>query len=94
MHVLLDLLDRWQKPVTVELSIRRDTVETRCAGRMVGIADRDALRGWLHKPTRVFAYDDVAWLDLGHSGVALHVDEMVHACVLRDHVVADLRSRL
>jgi hypothetical protein len=94
MHVLLDLLDRWQRPVTAELTIRRDTVEMRCSGRMVGIADRDVLRSWLHDPDGEFAYDDLAWLDLGHGGVALHVDEMVPAFVLRDHVVADLRSRV
>ena len=32
MHVLLDLLDGWQRPVTAELTIRSDTVELRVRG--------------------------------------------------------------
>ena len=49
---------------------------------------------WLRDPSGVYAYDDCAWLSLGHGGVALSVEDVVPAFVLRDHVVADLRSRV
>lgn len=92
--VVLELTDRWRRPVTATVVIRRDTVEMHCGGQVVGVADRDLMRRWLKDPNGVLAYDRLAWMGLGHGGVALQVEDVVPAFVLRDHVVEDLRSRL
>lgn len=94
MRLVLELMDRWERPIVAEMVIRRDTVELYCHGRLAGSADRDLLSGWLRQPAGVLAYDGCAWLDLGYGGVALHVDDLVPAFVLRDHIVADLRTRV
>jgi hypothetical protein len=93
MLMLLDLLDAWNRPVTAEVMIRRETVEVRCRDRLAGIADRDILRTWLGAPFGVYAYDDITWLHL-HPGIALCLADQVSGHVLTPHVVDDLRSRL
>lgn len=91
---VLDVVDRWQRPLNVDVVIRRETVELRCRGRLIGCADRDQLRRWLRTPTGVLAYDDCAWFDLGDEGIALHIDDLVPAFPLREHIVSSLRSRI
>ena len=75
------------------LAGRRDTVEIRCRDSLVGITDRDLLRAWLHDPAGVYAYDELAWLQVG-DGVALAIDDLVPAYVLADQVLRDLRERV
>lgn len=93
MIVQLDLLDRWSRPVTAELAVRRDTVEVRCRDAVAGVADRALLRCWLADPHATLAYDDVAWLS-GPGGVALSIGDLVPCWWLADHVLLALRERL
>jgi hypothetical protein len=93
MLFTIDVLDTWRRPVPVEVMIRRETVELRCQDRLAGITDRDHLRTWLTAPFGVLAYDDCSWLHLT-TGIALCIDDIISPCVLSDHVIADLRSRL
>jgi hypothetical protein len=94
MTIVLDVVDRWQHPIDVDVVIRRETVELHCHGRLIGCTGRDKLRQWLRTPSGVLSYDDCAWFDLGDEGIALHIDELVPAFPLRDHIVSSLRSRI
>jgi hypothetical protein len=93
MMFFIDLRDRWNRAVTAEVTIRRDTVEIRCRETIVGITDRELLRDWLRRPEGVLAYDELAWLTVG-NGVALAIDDIVPAWVLAEHVLVDLRQRV
>lgn len=91
MIVLLELMDRWTHGITAEIAVKRDTVEMRVRDHLVGIADRDYLRGWLRAPEGCYAYDDVLWGVAG-NGVMLAVDERVPMWPLSDHQLSQLRE--
>ena len=93
MLLQIHMLDRWGRPVSAEIAVRRDTVEMRCRESLVGIADRDRLRAWLREPQGVYAYDEIAWLGVS-NGVALAIEDVVPAWVLDDQVLNGLREEL
>jgi hypothetical protein len=93
MHFLIATTDRWRRPVTVELRLRRDTVELRCGDRLRGVADREALGAWLRAPEGSFAYDDLTWFAAG-PGIALAVDNAVPAWFLDEQLLTTLRVHL
>jgi hypothetical protein len=81
------------REATVEVLVRRDTVELRLRDALVGVADREDLRRWLRHPVSVFAYDDLAWIATP-TGIALAIDDVVPPWPLPDHVAAGLRERV
>ena len=87
----IDVSDKWGRKLIAEVVIRLDTVEVRCRDAIVGIADREMLRGWLRAPGGVYAYDEMAWMAAG-NGVALVIDDVVPPWVLADHVLQGLRE--
>jgi hypothetical protein len=90
-RVMFEMPDRDGVPAIIEITVRLDTVEVRCRGRLVGIPDRDQLSAWLRAPQGVLAYDEVAWFYLG-EGIALAVDDVVSPSVLAGHVLTRLRE--
>jgi hypothetical protein len=93
MLMQIYMLDRWGQPVSAEIAVRRDTVEVRCQESLVGIADRDRLRAWLWRPEGVYAYDEIAWMEVGDR-VSLAIDDVVPAWLLDAQVLAGLREEL
>ena len=72
---LFSVLDWHDKLLVVELSIRRDTVECRCGGRLEAIFDREVMSVWLAAPTDELTIDAMTW-QLTVCGIAV---EAVHA---------------
>ena len=81
------------REATVEVLIRRDTVELRLGDALVGVAGREDLRRWLHDPVSVFAYDDLVWIATP-TGIALAIEDAVPPWPLPEHVAAGLRDRV
>lgn len=76
---------------TVQITIRRDTVEIRVEDRLVGVGDREKLRAWLEGPKGVFAFDDINWYKAG-GGIAIGITDLVRPWTLADHDVQQLRE--
>ena len=92
-RMTLDLVDADWRPVSAELSIRRDTVEIRCRDRLVAVQDRDRLTAWLAKPDGLLSVDDVRWMWTGWA-FSICVPGLVPAFALGFGVVDELRRRL
>jgi hypothetical protein len=91
MVLAIDVLDRWGRQATAEVTVRAETVELKMFDTVVGIADRDYLRQWLRHPEGVYAYDEMAWLTVA-DGIALAIDDMLPPWVLDNHVLSGLRE--
>jgi len=91
--VTLDLVDADWRPVSAELSIRRDTVEIRCRNRLIAIQDRDQLTEWLARPDGALICDELSWLWTGWA-VSIYIRHEVPAFALPFPVIDDLRRRL
>jgi hypothetical protein len=89
----LDLEDARRETVVTDVSVRRDTVEFRCQGRLVGIANRDYLRRWLRHPAGVYAYDEMAWLFSGWS-IGISIQDVVPGYFLHFEVLDRLRMHI
>lgn len=95
MQLTMNLTDRWGRPVSAEVRVRRETVEVWCAGVLSGSADRDHLRSWLADPAGVLVHEDVAWIPApGGVAVALAIGDDVPALWLDDHLVRGLREQV
>ncbi len=92
-RMTLDLVDADWRPVSAELSIRRDTVEIRCRNRIIAVQDRDRLKAWLAKPDGLLSVDDVHWMWTGWA-FSICVPGLVPAFRLGFGVVEELRRRL
>jgi hypothetical protein len=91
--VTLDLLDTEWCPVQAEVRIRRDTVETRCRGKLVGVQDREVLTDWLASPWGILDVDQLSWMCSGWA-VSVCITGMVPTYRLTTEVVEDLRRHL
>ena len=82
-------------PVTVQLRIRRETVEVWCRDRLVAILDRDQLAAWLGDPDGALICDEMSWM-WSHmaSVVCIYIRDAVPAYPLSRHVVDGLLQRL
>ena len=82
-------------PVTVQLRIRRETVEVWCRDRPVAILDRDQLAAWLAHPDGALICDEMSWM-WSHmaSVVCIYIRDAVPAYPLSQHVVDGLLQRL
>lgn len=91
--VTLDLLDTDWCPVSAEVRIRRDTVETRCQGKLVGVQDRDTLTAWLADPYGILDVDELSWMCSGWQ-VSICIRGLVPTYRLQTEVVENLRRHL
>jgi hypothetical protein len=90
--MIIEMLDRWHRPATVEVNVRRDTVELRCEDTIVGIANRDFLHAWLRNPDSPYVYDETTWLPMGFGDVALAIDDRIPAWCLSRSILNNLKA--
>jgi hypothetical protein len=90
---VIDLVDKAGNEASVEVRIRRDTVELWAYGRMAAIFHRSQLRRWLADPEGVLVVDDVTWALLGDR-LGLSIDPFMSWWSLEGYVLDDLRQRV
>ena len=91
--LMIDVLDVRGRESSVEVKIRRDSVEFWYADRLQAVFDRDALRGWLSAPRDWLTRDDLSWAETD-TGVALTVHERVPWWPVASQVLDELRERI
>jgi hypothetical protein len=92
-RVMFEVLDGAGNEVTVEVTIRLDTVDLHCHGRSRAVFDRDVLRAWLRRPEGVLAVDDVTLATVdGRVGMA--IDPLVTWSRLSPLVLIELEGRV
>jgi hypothetical protein len=92
-NLRLDVEDRVGAAAVLEVSIRRDTVELRLRGTMVGITDRPMLRRWVRQPDGMYVCDELTWLWNGYS-IGIYVRDQIPASFLRPKSAETLRKHL
>jgi hypothetical protein len=90
---LFNVVDWHDKFLLVELSIRRDTVECRCGGRLEAIFDRDTFEAWLAAPMDSLTDDTMTW-QATDQGVAIAVQRVFPRQNVSPTVVEVLRHQL
>ena len=91
MRHTLQLHDRRNRPVTVEIDIRMDTVELRSPNYPSSSTDRQYLTGWLNDPYQAFHADEFVWWDT--YPITLTIGTTVIAD-LTENELASLRAAL
>jgi hypothetical protein len=92
-QVAIEVLDGAGRAVSVEFSIRRDTVEAWTAGRCSAVFDRWLLRAWLSAPAGLYGFDDVTWARSG-TGVALTIEHAFPWWILAPRDLDRLREHV
>jgi hypothetical protein len=92
-QIAIEVLDGAGRAVSVEFSIRRDSVEAWTAGRCSAVFDRWLLRAWLSAPAGLYGFDDVTWARSG-TGVALTVEHAFPWWVLAPSDLQRLREQV
>jgi hypothetical protein len=92
-RLAIEMLDGAGRTVTMELSIRQDTVECWTAERRCAVFDREQLRAWFAAPLQFCGDEDITWGCTG-DGVAVTVDHVVPWRELTMHDLNRVRERI
>lgn len=89
-RVVIDASDALGRTTTVEVTVRRDTVEWWLGGRSVAMVDREVLARWLARPVGTFQRHELE-LWVSALGPVLEVTGRVMASVFAAEALNDLR---